>query len=59
MPDRRTVELGRMSWAEIAEAVAARPIVLLPIGTVEQHGPHLPVNAVKYSSRFNVPPTQP
>jgi creatinine amidohydrolase len=42
---RRTVELGRMSWAEIAEVAVADPIVLLPIGTVEQHGPHLPVNA--------------
>lgn len=45
MTERRTVELGRMSWAEVAEAVPRRPIILLPIGTVEQHGPHLPVNA--------------
>lgn len=42
----RTCELGRMSWAEIDE-VRNRPelVVLLPVGTVEQHGPHLPVNA--------------
>lgn len=45
MTERRTVELGRMSWAEVAEAIPQRPIILLPIGTVEQHGPHLPVNA--------------
>ena len=45
MAERRTVELGRMSWAEVAEIVPRRPVVLLPIGTVEQHGPHLPVNA--------------
>lgn len=45
MTKRRTVELGRMSWAEVAEAIPQRPIILLPIGTVEQHGPHLPVNA--------------
>ena len=45
MAQRRTVELGRMSWAEVAEIVPQNPVLLLPIGTVEQHGPHLPVNA--------------
>lgn len=42
---RRTVELGRMSWEEIAELIEEGPVVLLPLGTVEQHGPHMPVNA--------------
>jgi creatinine amidohydrolase len=41
----RTVELGRMSWQEVAEVVRTDPVVLLPVGTVEQHGPHLPVAA--------------
>jgi len=45
MANRRTVELGRMSWEEVSEVVASNPVLLLPIGTVEQHGPHLPVNA--------------
>lgn len=45
MAERRTVELGRMSWAEVAEIIPRRPVILLPVGTVEQHGPHLPVNA--------------
>ena len=52
MLNRRTVELGRMTWAEIDEAVAERPIILLPIGTVEQHGPHLPVNADNMVAAF-------
>lgn len=43
--NRRVVELGRLSWTEVAEAMAKNPVILLPIGTVEQHGPHLPVNA--------------
>jgi creatinine amidohydrolase len=34
-----------MSWEEIAEVIPRRPVILLPIGTVEQHGPHLPVDA--------------
>lgn len=38
------VEMGRMSWTEYAEALATRdPIVLVPVGSVEQHGPHLPL----------------
>ena len=41
----RTTDLGRMSWAEVAEVIPQQPVILLPIGTVEQHGPHLPVNA--------------
>ena len=41
----RTRELGRLSFREIEEAVKERPILLIPLGTVEQHGPHLPVNA--------------
>lgn len=45
METRRTAELGRMSWAEIAEVLPRNPVLLLPIGTVEQHGPYLPVNA--------------
>jgi creatinine amidohydrolase len=40
---RRTVELQRLSWTELAEAIAEQPIVLLPIGTIEQHGPHMPI----------------
>ena len=52
MANRRTVELGRMSWAEVAEIVPENPVLLLPIGTVEQHGPHLPVNADNMVANF-------
>ena len=52
MATRRTVELGRMSWAEVAEIVPRNPVLLLPIGTVEQHGPHLPVNADNMTAQF-------
>lgn len=39
-----TIRLGDMSWTELRDAIATRPVVLLPIGVVEQHGPHLPLN---------------
>ena len=41
----RTKELGRLSFSEVGEAAQQRPVLLMPMGTVEQHGPHMPVNA--------------
>ena len=34
----------RLTWPEMNEAIAARQVVLLPTATVEQHGPHLPLD---------------
>lgn len=39
----RTHRLGEMGWTEAKDAVTHDPVVLLPVGTVEQHGPHLPL----------------
>lgn len=37
--------LEHMTWAEAAEALKARPLVLVPIGSsLTQHGLHLPLN---------------
>ena len=40
----RTHRLGELSWTEVRDVAATDPVVLLPIGAVEQHGPHLPVH---------------
>lgn len=37
--------LGNMTWTEAREAAAGNPVTLLPVGMVEQHGPHLPLAA--------------
>ena len=34
-----------LTWPEINEAVAQAKVVVLPIGSVEQHGHHLPLAA--------------
>jgi creatinine amidohydrolase len=33
-----------LSWPELRDRVASDPVVVLPVGTTEQHGPHLPLS---------------
>jgi len=33
-----------LTWPELRDAVARQPVVLLPVGSVEDHGPHLPLD---------------
>jgi creatinine amidohydrolase len=40
--DERGAELGRRTWTELDGAVSWT--VLVPVGSVEQHGPHLPLD---------------
>jgi creatinine amidohydrolase len=44
------VELCRMTWREAEERFRANPVVLLPSGSVEQHGPHVPVGDYRYAT---------
>ena len=32
------------TWVELKEVAARNPVVVLPIGSVEDHGPHLPLD---------------
>jgi creatinine amidohydrolase/Fe(II)-dependent formamide hydrolase-like protein len=36
--------LGELTFKEIASAFSAKSILCLPVGSMEQHGPHLPLN---------------
>ncbi len=38
------VRYDELTWIEMREAINRQPVVLLPFGTVEDHGPHLPLN---------------
>src|SRR5574341_1776833 len=35
--------LARMTWNQAADALRAQPVVLIPLGAQEPHGPHLPM----------------
>lgn len=35
---------NRLTWAEMNEAIAAQKLVILPTGSTEQHGRHLPLD---------------
>ncbi len=39
-----TRKMGEMTWMEVRDAIAAGSGVILPIGAIEQHGPHLPIS---------------
>ena len=34
----------KLTWPEIDEAIQARKVVVVPVGSTEQHGPHLPLD---------------
>ena len=33
-----------LTWPEVNDAVELKKVILLPIGSTEQHGPHLPLD---------------
>ena len=39
----QTVLLQELSWPQVRELQRKNPIVIIPTGSIEQHGPHLPL----------------
>ena len=35
---------NRLTWEEMNDAIAMQKVVMLPVGSTEQHGPHLPLD---------------
>lgn len=44
--------LEQMTWPEALEAFRRTSVVVLPIGSTEQHGPHMPVGTDFWSRRI-------
>ena len=37
-------ELANLRWTQISQKLNARSVIIQPMGAIEQHGPHLPLN---------------
>ncbi len=42
------MELARLTWPEARDAIRGARVALLPVGAIEQHGPHLPLGTDDY-----------
>lgn len=40
---KATVHMARLTGAEMREAVVRNPVILLPLGSFEDQGPHMPM----------------
>ena len=40
---RKKTELAKMTYKEVGEAFSENPVILIPMGSTEQHGPQCPV----------------
>lgn len=49
--DYTDLQWGEMSWVEVQRAAGEGRIVLLPLGSIEQHGPMLPVGCDHFLAR--------
>ena len=39
-----TTQLAHMTWEEARDAFERNPLVIIPVGSIEAHGPHLPLD---------------
>jgi len=51
-PSKRDFVLGELSWPEAEHRLREVDIALLPVGAVEQHGPHLPLDTDAFDAGF-------
>jgi creatinine amidohydrolase/Fe(II)-dependent formamide hydrolase-like protein len=47
-----TIHLGELTWQEAKERFQAVDVALLPVGSIEQHGPHLPLDTDAFDAAY-------
>ncbi len=53
--DPGTLGLDELSWIDVAAHLARDPRLIVPVGALEQHGPHLPLGSnVLIARRFSI-----
>ncbi len=51
-PRSRSHDLGSLTWPEAKRRLQEVDLALLPVGAVEQHGPHLPLDTDAFDARY-------
>lgn len=51
-PENRKYRIFDMTWVEVKEWLEKTDTVLVPIGSTEQHGPHLPMGIDSYAGYY-------
>lgn len=51
-PPRRSYAIDQLPWPDVAEILQGDPRLVLPVGALEQHGPHLPVGTNIVIARY-------
>jgi creatinine amidohydrolase len=46
------IEMGDLSWPEVEDVLKETNALIFPVGSTEQHGPHLPVNVDTVTTRY-------
>ncbi|MCK7528917.1 MAG: creatininase family protein [Ignavibacteriales bacterium] len=44
MRARDVFEYNKLTWPEMNDAIEMQKVVILPTGSTEQHGPHMPLD---------------
>ncbi len=51
-PGPRTYIMGELTWPMARERLAEVDLALLPVGSLEQHGPHLPLDTDAFDAEY-------
>jgi creatinine amidohydrolase/Fe(II)-dependent formamide hydrolase-like protein len=51
-PEDSAFEWGTLSWPKAEQALKNVDIALLPVGAIEQHGPHLPLDTDAFDAEY-------
>jgi len=46
----RSYYLGELTWPDVKEFLAVHDVAVVPVGSCEQHGPHLPIDTDAYDA---------
>lgn len=49
---KRDVRIFNLTWVEVKEWLAETDIILVPMGSCEQHGPHLPLGTDTFAGEY-------